>query len=75
MSDTATEPKVRLFHTILPLPECCGGQMRLAGNMNLHEVRYQCNRCFKYLSVSVRFDDAAKSETDASMCAAHDATP
>ncbi len=44
-----------LCHTILPIPECCGGQMRLCGNLSLHELEYQCNRCFGRLRVAVAF--------------------
>ena len=65
----------RLFHTILPIPECCGSQMRLCGNLNLHEIDYQCHRCFRRVQVKATFTEDAKPEVDDATKAATDATP
>lgn len=65
----------RLFHTILPIPECCGRQMTLRGNLGLHTLSYQCSRCFRLLNVAVTFAEDAKMETpDAATRAAMDET-
>ena len=47
--------KDHLFHTVLPIPECCNTQMRLAGNLSLHVIEYECSRCFSRLRVTAAF--------------------
>lgn len=64
----------RLFHTILPIPECCSQQMRLCGNMNIHEVHYQCSRCFKNINVKVEFVEDKKPEISPEVKESTDAT-
>lgn len=66
---------MRLFHTILPIPECCGVQMSLRGNFELHTVSYQCSRCFRRVNVTAAFAEDARNETDSATLAATDATP
>lgn len=65
----------RLFHTILPIPECCGVQMRLCGNLEMHQIQYACSRCLKPITASVTFNENPRAEIDPATQQATDATP
>jgi len=52
----------RLFHTVIPVPECCKSQMKYIGNLELHVVAYQCCTCFKQVHVRATFTEDAKSD-------------
>ncbi len=54
----------RFLHTILPLPECCGQQMHLCGNLSLHTLAYLCRQCHQEVHVTAAFVEDARDCPD-----------
>jgi hypothetical protein len=70
----AADLRRALFHRVEPTPECCDAPMRLAGNMSMHVLGYECVRCYRRMSVTATFAEGwpAPSQTDLDKL---DATP